>query len=135
MSLQIRAVSFKLFVDNIIDATIHPAILQSLAILPVEWELVAQPVISELQVKLTFTNQVSLVINSDCITFTEVIEQQLNTLNIAVIANSYIQVFSYLGYRSLSIILQSELTFDSKARINRYIEQKLLLSNCNGLKL
>lgn len=130
MSPRIRAVSFTLFADRVIDATIHPAILQSLAIIPPEWELLTEPIFRDSQVQLVFTNQISLTINSECIVFSEIItQQQLPNLTIPSIIAAYLQFFYHIGYRSLFITSRSEISFDLTTEIDEYIRQRLLLSN------
>ena len=122
-----KAISFVLFAEELADAIIHPGILQNLGIIPTEWELAARPVVDELQTKLVFDNQVSITIQTDCIIFSENIEQrQLETLQIPTIVVAYIQLFSQIPYRSLRIVLQSEIAFNSVAAVTQYISKNLL---------
>ena len=130
MSFKINAISFILFAENITDAIIHPAILQNLNIIPAEWELAERPAVDELRTQLVFTNQVSLILQTDCIIFQENTEQQqLENLQTPAIVLAYLQTFHQLQYRSLCIVPQSELAFDSATAIASYLTNNLLASN------
>ena len=130
MKLQIQELSFILFVKDLNPAIIHPAILQYLGILPAQWELVENPAHSDREVKLVFTNKVSLMIQPNRIVFAETIgEKELRDVQIIQIITAYLQTFSNIEYQAISINPSGYIACDSVAKANEYMTQNLLSSS------
>lgn len=147
MNLKIQELSITLFVQDLQPKTIHPAVLQYLGIIPNEWELMEKPLYSDRELKLVFNNQVRLLIQPNRIIFAETIGQKkLQDIQIASITTAYLQTFSNLMYRAVSISPSGYVPFNSNSEASAYMSNNLLPSrpwktfgnnsiNAVGLKL
>lgn len=147
MNLKIQELSITLFVKNLQPGTIHPAVLQYLGIIPSQWELIKNPVHSDREVKLVFTNQVRLIVQPNRIIFAETIgHKKLDDIQITQIALRYLKTFSNIDYQGISINPGGYVRFNSHEAASLYMSQNLLPSkpwqtftdssiNAMGLKL
>ncbi|HHP7232071.1 MAG TPA: hypothetical protein ACFCUY_14580 [Xenococcaceae cyanobacterium] len=130
MNLKIQELSFSLFAKELSPGTIHPAILQYLGIIPVQWELIESPIYSDREVKLVFTNQVSLMIQPNRIIFAETIEhKRLNEVQVPNIVTTYSRIFSNINYQEISISPSGYVAFNSDIEASQYMKQNLLPSS------
>ena len=128
-SFNIQELSITLFAGELEPGTIHPAVLQYLGIIPAQWELVENPIHSDRELKLVFTNQVRLTIQSNRIIFAETVGQkQIQDIQIIQIASAYVKTFSHIKYRGISINPSGYVPFDSHKNASKYIVENLVPS-------
>ena len=129
MSLNIQELNFTLFAKDLKPGTIHPVVLQYLGIIPHEWELMENPVYSDRELKLIFTNQVRLIIQPNRIIFGETVGQKtVRDIQIPLIISAYLQAFSNINYQGLSINPSGYVPFNSDEEANKYMSENLLPS-------
>lgn len=147
MSLKIQELNITLFAKDLKPGTIHPAVLQYLGIIPAQWELTENPVYSERELKLVFTNQVRLLVQPNRIIFAETVgSKKPQDVQISHITAAYLRAFSNINYQAVSIAPSGYVPFNSNREAGAYMSENFLPSrpwktfadravNAVGLKL
>lgn len=126
-SFKIQELSITLFAQDLKPGTIHPAILQYLGIIPTQWELIENPVYSDRELKLVFTNQVRLTIQSNRIIFAETVGQKkMQDIQIMPIVTAYLKAFPNIKYQAVSINPSGYVLFNSHEDASKYVVENLI---------
>ena len=130
MNFQLQELSFTLFAKNFNPATIHPAILQYVEIIPSDWKLIEDITYSDRELKLVFENQVRLIIQANRIFFAETIgSKKIAEIQLPLIIERFLKVFPRINYQALSIAPSGYYIFKSDLAATKYLSQNLLTND------
>jgi len=129
--LDIQELAITLSAQNLNPTMLTLDNLRSLGVIPGDWELSRQPVLNQLQARLTFKNGVNLVAQQRNITFAEPLTRQnKENLQSASIAKAFMAKFSQAGYQAVSIAPKTIVSFGNQTDTNprQFIVQKIIAS-------
>jgi hypothetical protein len=96
-------------------------------IIPLDWQLAREPINTDKNSQLLFTNGVSIVAESNRIMFGENIgDKDINTLTVATIAQKYLDIFKLAQYSAIGINIRSYSPQSTIGSATEYINQQLL---------
>lgn len=130
MTLQLQELNFSLFTKSFnpkifnVDTLYHGGIIQS------DWQLAAEPISSDLGVKLVFTNKVRIVAQPNRLTFAETIgNKNLEDILLPFITQRSLQTFSNIEYQAVSLNPSAYARFNSNSQVLQYLSQGLLAAD------
>jgi hypothetical protein len=101
-NLNVQEVAIVVAVAKHNPTLVTPDFLTGSNIVPSEWEIARQPLLSQFGAQVIFKNGMSIVAQNDRIAFTErVANKSLDDLSLATVAHKYTQVLSQLDYRGV----------------------------------
>jgi hypothetical protein len=108
---------------------VTPDFLTGSNIIPSDWEIARQPVLSQFGSQIMFKNGMSIVAQGDRLAFTErVANKSLDDLSLATVAHKYTQVMSQLDYRGVQTSLRGHLPLgrENTSAAKDFLFQQLL---------
>ena len=130
MNLRLQELSFTLYARDLNPATISPAILRYVEIVPADWALVENPVHSDRELKLVFNNRVRLIVQPNRAFFAETVgDKKLEDIQIPTIVENYLKIFSGVNYQAMSVAPSGFKAFESDSAVSEYLAEKLLTSD------
>lgn len=126
-SLVLQELGIVVAMQQLNPTLITEEFLKLSGVIPTDWQLARQPIHNERVSQLFFTNEVSIVTESNRIIFGESIgSKQIDTLSIATVAQNYINVFKQANFQAVGINLRSYSHQPSQLAASEYINHQLL---------
>ena len=100
----IQELAVTLSAQNLSPTMLSVDNLRALAIIPADWELAKQPVLNQLQARLSFKNGLNIIAQQRSITFAESLTpENQETLQSVKVAKAFMAKFAQAGYQTVSI--------------------------------
>jgi hypothetical protein len=127
--LNIQEIAIVVAVTKHNPTLVTPDFLTGSNIVPSEWEIARQPLLSQFGAQVIFKNGISIVAQNDRIAFTErVANKSLDDLSLAAVAHKYTQVLSQLDYRGVQTGLRGHFPLgkENTSAAKDFLFQQLL---------
>jgi hypothetical protein len=127
-SLSIQEFAIAIAVKQQNPTILTPDFLRYSGIVPNNWELARQPIVTNSVAQVAFTNGVSIAAQVNKIVFSELIAtKEVNEVEIAAIANKYIEKLPEVEYRAVGINFRGHVMFEQQnGSARNYIFKTLL---------
>ncbi|MBD2468817.1 hypothetical protein [Nostoc sp. FACHB-145] len=126
--LTVQEFGIVIAVKNHKPTLLNPDFLKYSGIVPSDWELARQPVLTNNVVQIAYTSGVNIVAEPSRIMFLEAIEgKELAGVMIPDIVRKYVQALPNLEYEALGINPRSHITFEQQHQAGKYLSETLLL--------
>lgn len=123
----IEEISIVIAAQDLSPTMMSQEFLKFSGIIPKEWELAQQPVLSPNFARLNFTNGIGIDAQPRSITFSETLHNKQVALAIHQVANRYLEKLPHAEYMGLSLSPKILLPFpDSSTMVREYITGTLL---------
>lgn len=127
-TLEIQELAIVIAVKNHNPAILNLDFLKYSGIVPAEWEVARPPISTNQASQVTFQDGVSILVESNKITFLEAIAaKDFKEVKIPAIARKYVETLSHVDYQALGINFRGHVLFDKEGQTARnYIFETLL---------
>jgi len=129
--MNIQELAITLSAKKINPTILTLANLNSLGIIPEDWELVNQPVINQLQARLNFKNGVNIIAQPQKVTIAESLNQEQNqSILTPSLAKEFVAKFAKASYQTISIAPKIIVTFGNEQTMSprQFLTEKLIAS-------
>ncbi|MBD2209091.1 hypothetical protein H6G27_04270 [Nostoc linckia FACHB-104] len=110
-------------------AVLTPDFLKYSGIVPSDWELARQPIVTNSASQVVYQNGISIIAEVNRIVFSEPIPtKELQDVSIPAIARKYVETLTQVNYQAVSISFRGYIIFEQNNIARNYIFGKLLQS-------
>ncbi|MBD2491386.1 hypothetical protein [Aulosira sp. FACHB-615] len=125
--LTVQEFGIVIAVKNHKPTILNPDFLKYSGIVPSEWELARQPVLTNNVVQIAYTSGVNIIAEPSRIMFLESIEgKEITQVEIPEIVRKYVQALPNLEYEGVGLNPRSHITFEQQQDAGKYLSETLL---------
>ncbi|MBG1261723.1 hypothetical protein [Nostoc commune] len=112
-SLNIQEIAIAIAAKQYNPTILTPDFLKYSGIVPIEWELAQQPVLTNSNAQVVFQNGISIIAQVNRIIFTEVIATKESTdVEIPALVRKYVETLAQVDYQGVSINFRGHVFFE-----------------------
>ncbi|MEH1863766.1 MAG: hypothetical protein V7K69_01820 [Nostoc sp.] len=112
-SLNIQEIAIAIVAKQYNPTILTPDFLKYSGIVPIEWELAQQPVLTNSNAQVVFQNGISIIAQVNRIIFTEVIATKESTdVEIPALVRKYVETLAQVDYQGVSINFRGHVFFE-----------------------